>query len=220
MRLHATQLDAYRYWRDSQETVPLWRLEHQLMGVAGVTDDMRRGRALAAVLEDPARYRCHSDRGALFLSCDGRDFAAAEIMRLRDTIGAQAWEVSTTLHIGGHEIRCRADALTGSLVHEVKCPSRSWDPHSYQNAYQWRLYLLAFAASALRYHVVRLQLIRGVSRVTAHEQFELYPYHGLGDDVAELVEDFVGFVHERSLEPYIGLGGGGTRIEQAQTTQQ
>lgn len=215
MRISATQLEAYRYWRDNQSWKPIKELEDGLMGLSVENNHMRRGISLAAVLEDPERWRMPENPLVLEYRSDDddgresgwtREFVAIDILRLNDAIGAQVPEVPGQLKIGAHEIRCRADGITGLVVHEVKCPAKpDFDPRNYQASFQWRIYMLAFHADVVRYHLVTLDHGRKADdaiQVAEHQTFDFYRYDAMEQDVRNLVDEFEGFVWHRNLESY------------------
>lgn len=216
MRFSATMLEAYRRWRDLDDRASdeldrkmLEELEALIRGELEATPAMLRGWAVHEVLAFPERYAFTTAEGEDCYRYEGALYAARPFDAVRQSMGIRVAEVAAELEIlgGRHVISCRADGLDGRRVVEIKCPEKpKLDPEKYVRSYQWRIYLAAFDADQVDYHLVVTDEPRrrsGFVMIRDHHAFSMYRYPELEADVRRLAEEFVGFVYARNMESYL-----------------
>ena len=137
MRVSATDLDAFRYWRDSEDA-DLGELIARLRRELPPTEPMLAGTAFHKALE-LAPYGAHSEleangyRFTLDLDCELDLPAIRELKFTRDVV------------IDGELVTvvCVADTMDGVTVSDHKLTGR-FDADRYLAGYQWRVNLFVF----------------------------------------------------------------------------
>jgi hypothetical protein len=216
--VHATTLEDFR-WNARTEWGSLDRFEDRILRGQETNENMLRGSAVHAVLEDPKPYRRtlyhpehgHNDLCLVWEDPEGSSFSltfwAESILGLRSEIGSALHEVRACLDVGTLRISCRADGLNGSRVDEIKCPTRAPEADNFYDSYQWRMYAAAFGATSVRYHIVQLSVPRGrkaapIATVAEYTTLDFPAYAGLERDIGDLAFEFQEFIARRSLEAY------------------
>lgn len=124
-------------------------------------------------------------------------------------VGATIKEQHFELEIGGHLVTGRCDGLTQNSVIDYKTSFKGLpDPDMLTQAWQWRVYLLAFSRPVFWYNTFALKLRQGwpasapygaddpdnrdeiVIDIVDSDAFLLYRYPDMESDVEEFVRDF------------------------------
>lgn len=201
LRVSATDIDALRYYRDSEDG-DLSELLARLRREAPPTDAMLAGTALHKALETAA------DGTVKGFAADGFTFSfetEAEI----DLPAIREMKATREYEIGGCLVTLvgKVDALHGKRIDDHKFTSR-FDPERFLNSYQWRIYLDIFEADEFRWNVFegrksapKNYLITGVHPLTMHR------YPGMADDIARALRAYVEFARhflpERFVSPLV-----------------
>jgi hypothetical protein len=96
----------------------------------------------------------------------------------------------------------RADAVYGRIGIEVKTGARFYGMDFYTNSDQWKLYSLGLDLSMLTYIHIE---IGGTypPHILTMQDFDLYPYPGMKDEVIGNCYEFIKFCEFHNLIPYI-----------------
>ncbi|MCB2080936.1 MAG: hypothetical protein KDE55_24950, partial [Novosphingobium sp.] len=201
LRVSATDIDALRYYRDSEDG-DLSELLARLRREAPPTEAMLAGTALHKALETAA------DGTVKGFAADGFTFsfeteAEVDLPAIREMKATREYE------IGGCLVTLvgKVDALHGKRIDDHKFTSR-FDPERFLNSYQWRIYLDIFDADEFRWNVFegresasKNYLITGVHPLT------MYRYPGMADDIARALRAYVEFawhfLPERFVSPLV-----------------
>jgi hypothetical protein len=177
MRISATDLDAWRYYRDT-ESASLDALLAQLRHENEPTEAMLAGRAFHRALETCAAGD-HTQ-----LQADGYTFD----LQLDEELALPAIrEVKATrdYRIDGELVTLvgKVDAIDGLRIEDHKLTTH-WDAERFLDSYQWRVYLTIFAAAHFRWNVFEGRAVRPrYYRVHAMHQLNTSRYPGLERDV-------------------------------------
>lgn len=195
LRISTTQLESFRLF-----TTEDWMSEQSLLdsltGVFVPTPAVQLGHAFHRVLEEPDT--CRVPHG---YACEGFTFDDATMDPLLTLIDRRGvFEVKTAVQIGDVTLVAQADQLVGTHVYEFKTGSFNID--KYLDSIQWRVYALAFAATAITYREATLDDHgNGVVTLKDLNHVTLYPYAGLEQDVRGLLARFVEYVTMKGLRP-------------------
>ena len=195
MRVSATNIDAYRFYReDENEYTSLEKLIAQLRREEPPSEKMLVGSAFHKALEI-------ADEGNLkFLSQDGYSFeflkdVTIDLPEIRELKATAEWMVDgTPITLVGV-----ADCVSGQRIEDHKTTYSTFDAEKYLNTFQWRIYLELFEADVFRWNVFEMKqdtknfkhyLIRDVHQLMA------YCYPGMRQDVERELKLFVDFARE------------------------
>lgn len=201
MRVSATTLESFRLWSDPEQE---WMSEDSLIesirGEFKPTEPVLIGKAFGKVLETPNRYRSDKIDG---YECGGYYFHAKDMvepLRLMDhDLGV--FEAKGSRQYGDVTVVAMADQISGCRLVEHKTTLGTFDFDKYAMSCQWRFMADIFCPRVITYHVFRIEQhpdnsisVRGI------ESFNLFPYHGLHVDCAELVAKFADYARLRGLD--------------------
>lgn len=187
MRVSASDLDAFRYWRASEDA-DLGELIAQLRRETEPTESMRAGTALHTALEnaDPGEFKALEADGFVFeLEIDG-ELDLPPIREIKHTL---------ELEIDGEPVTLvgKVDAVLGRRVDDHKFTS-SWDAERFLASYQWRVYLEVFDADEFRWNVFEGRKISaGFYRIGALHTLHMYRYPGMRQDIERELLAFLDF---------------------------
>lgn len=179
IRLSVTDLDNYRYWRDSEDQ-ELDQLLMRLRGQEPPGPNMLASRAFHRMLE-------RTDANDPDLDCvtvDGWTFTFAldgeiALPMLRELKGEQLFDTPS----GPVTLVGKVDGLHGRTVNDWKLTER-FDAERYADSFQWRSYLLMFKANRFVYDAFQCRYADD-QRVYIYEHhrvvFNAYP--AMADDV-------------------------------------
>ncbi|WP_152640345.1 hypothetical protein [Xanthomonas sp. MUS 060] len=196
MRVSATEIDAFRYYRDNEEA-ELDPLLAQLRRQMEPTEPMLAGRAFHKALElaEPGEVGVFEQDGYRFEIATDADIDIPDVRELKATRDYVIDGFSVTL-VG------MVDAIHGRRVDDHKTTAR-FDPERFLDSYQWRIYLEVFGADEFRWNVFewsnserdpKTYVIRAVHPLT------MYRYPGLAGDVERELEAFVTFARQHLPE--------------------
>lgn len=167
MRLSVTHLDAYRYYRASED-MTLEQLVARLRGEEPPSPAALAGRAFHKLLEHAADNvdleRSEVDGWVFRFWLDG-ELSLPPIRELKGELELSTPHGPVTL-VG------RVDGLHGLTVHDYKLTER-FDAERYADSYQWRAYLAMFGAQRFVYDVFQGRYEHG-------NEVLIYDYHRLG----------------------------------------
>lgn len=190
MRLSVTELDSYRYWRDSD--MELSELIARLKGETEPTPAMRAGRAFHKLLEE-------AEDGELRTAIvEGFEFEFAvdhtiDLSPIRELKG----DISIETPCGPVTLVGVVDGLTGVTVRDYKLTER-FDAERYADSFQWRCYLHMFAARTFIYDVFVGRYDDNRVIVYDYHRLTFHAYPGMAEEVrrevcglAEIVSTYV-----------------------------
>lgn len=203
MRISTTTIETFRLYR--LDVVSEDDLRAAIRGEFKPTREVSLGQAFHSILEKPQDH----------ILVDG-NYAAKGITFPADVVKeclphvdrSGVFEVMATkeYRVGLETVTVvgKVDQVTGLLIREHKTRWNTYEPDRYATSCQWRFYLDIFEALAITYVVFMLsEYENGKIALRGVETLGLYPYPSLRDECADLVRDFVWYVHHRGLERYL-----------------
>jgi hypothetical protein len=186
MRLGVSELDAWRYYRASEEA-SLDDLLARLRRETPPTEPMMAGSALHKALE-------HANGEADVLEADGYRFHfQADCELYMPAIRELKGELEMDTPAGPITLVGVVDAIAGE-VQDHKLSAR-FDAERYSDSYQWRCYLRMFNAKRFVYNVFVGKPERPkVYTIYEFHKLPLYAYPEMHQDVQREVEQFAQFV--------------------------
>lgn len=187
LRVSATDLDAYRRFRDDDEA-DLAALIQQLRRLMPSTDAMQAGTALHSALERAGEgdHKGFQFDGYTFSFETDAELDLPPIREMKQTKEYLAGGVLVTM-VG------KVDALHGRRIDDHKFTAK-FDADRYLDSYQWRVYLDIFGADEFRWNIFEAResapknyLIRAVHKLTMHR------YPNMEADVYRELAGFVDF---------------------------
>lgn len=199
MRISTTTLESYRLFMQPDQE---WMAESELLAtIRGEFTGNHKvwlGMAFGAVLEDPERFRVQGGYRVSHLR------GVQECFEFGDDVMGPAlalvapgtvFEAKATKRYGRHDVVAKADQMTGARLIETKTTLGYFDFDKYAASCQWRFMADIFEPLKITYHVFVLdEHDNGVIALKGIESFDLYPYAGLHEDCAALVDEFAGYV--------------------------
>lgn len=206
MRISTTTLESYRLFRDPEQE---WMTEDAMLatirGEFRPTRQVDIGQAFGAVLEHPEKYEIPGgyivpmrDRENVRIALGDEVIRPALALVQPDTV----FEAKAIGKYGRHEVVAKADQMCGMCLKETKTTFGTFDFDKYAASCQWRFMADIFCPLSITYHVFELveDDRTGVIRLKGEPHtFNLYPYAGLHDDCAALVEEFAAYVRAKDL---------------------
>ena len=208
LRLSATLLESSRLYFAgviSQES-----LIESITGKVEETPQMALGTAFHQVFEDPDAYMEMWDDAHVYHS-NGFVFDAQLVDKSVADIWAQcpimevpSSDLTLQTDYGPVRISCRADAMVGLDVFELKTTQKYPAPERYLNAMQWRAYVLAYGATSVTYRVVQLKHLKepDVWTKTNYETMTQYPYPQITQDVTYAATRLIEFIQHHNLNEH------------------
>lgn len=196
LRVSATDIDAFRYFRDDDEA-DLSALIAQLRRLMPSTDAMEAGSALHTALEhaQPGDHKGFTSGEYTFSFETDAEIDLPEIREMKATRDYQVRDVIVTL-VG------KVDGLHGNRVDDHKFTAR-FDADRYLNSYQWRIYLEIFEADAFRWNIFEATESAPKNYLIRHfHQLHMHRYPGIGDDVVREIGAFVDFARDHLPERF------------------
>lgn len=187
MRLSVSDLDAYLYWRGSEDA-DLGQLLRRLRREEPPTMDMLAGRAFHKVLENglPGEVTTVDQDGFRFIFTVDASVPMPVVAELK---GEKVYQTP----VGSVTLVGVVDGLDGLTIRDYKL-SAKFDAERYAESYQWRCYLSMFRARVFDYMVFVGYCELGDYMVEDYHPLTLYAYEGMDADVARAVSDFAVFV--------------------------
>lgn len=190
LRMSASDLDAWRYWR-GQEDAELAPLLAQLRKQSAPSEAMLAGTALHSALEviEPGEFDVLEADGFEFRFAEGLAVELPAVRELKATRDYVIDGIVVTL-VG------KVDCVDGLRIDDHKFTGQ-YDAERFLASYQWRVYLEVFGADVMRWNVFegserepRSYMIRALHRL------ECYRYPGIGADLEGQLRGFVAFARE------------------------
>lgn len=186
MRLRVTDLDAWRYWRESRQTLDdfLRRMRRE----EPPTPAMERGIAFHEALEKAILLGGDGDHEQI--EANGWEFEFRCDLDITLPVGRCMTEMAGSLEFPdlGVTMTGRADAICGNHIWDFKTTGSAPNIEQYLYAWQWRAYLRMFDAYKFTYQIFRIEDIPTDfgpkrARVVSADRLELYEYDGMAGDV-------------------------------------
>lgn len=188
--IRVTELETYRWWRESEEYDLDWllrRLRHE----EEPNEAMKAGTAFHAALEHavPTEAKSITHGGYTFyIECDGT--IELPIFREREFVK----------QYGGLTVIGHVDGITGTQITDYKTTSR-FDPDRFLEGFQWRYYLDLTGCNSFLWKIFTLREFSRPGPFEAASAYEIvkveeltqYRYEGLAQDCARLAADFMDF---------------------------
>lgn len=182
MRVSTTHIDQYRYYKQSED-MSLDALLERLTPTAKPTEAMKIGTAFHTILETlEGELSAVEQDGYTFNFALDADIALPDIK-----------EIKATKDYDGITVVGKVDAVSGGVIDDHKTASQ-FNPDSYFDSVQWKIYLDIFQAEKFRYNVfTRYVDKQGIINIRALDIFPLYRYPDLEDDVERIVAEYAEF---------------------------
>jgi len=189
IRISASDLESYRYWKDSD--APLSDLIERLMHTAPPTRQMSAGRAFANLMESAADGVLSLPRSEGWLF----DFSDIDFTLERAPLREIKAEKVYATPYGPVTLVCKCDGLDGRTVIDQKLTER-WDAENYLDSLQWRAYLDVFGAQKFIYDVFlgRYSQRSDDVLITDYHRMAFYSYPDLGKDVERAVVELASVI--------------------------
>ncbi len=202
MRISVTTIESYRRYLigiDNEE-----KLIESITKRSPPTINMQRGTAFHSILEEP-EYHYNLDTGNYI--CNGIEFDFDIVMKCKaeiDYTGLFEIKHTKVYEVAKERITVvgKCDQLIGTTVIENKTKWATFDIDSYQQSYQWRLYLDMFFVDSVKYNVFCMSALQDGIRLNSIEKFTMHPYLNLESDVKKMIASFVDYIHFRGLEQF------------------
>lgn len=172
------------------------------------TAKMLFGTAFGAVITEPERYFAIAKNvhkidvyGLKFEFDESQVSDGIELMQAYRP--SMFWEQKTEVKFGIDTVVCKCDGLSSFLIDNKT--TGSFDLQSYEDSYQWRLYLLAWPQAAFfRYHVFVFgqEDKNGYRKFKERHDFDQFRYAELQNDCAEIIAQMSETIHTHNLQSY------------------
>lgn len=113
------------------------------------------------------------------------------------------WEQKTELKFGIDTVVCKCDGLSSFLIDNKT--TGQFNLESYDDSFQWRLYLLAWPQAAFfRYHVFVFgqEDKNGYRKFKERHDFDVFRYDQMQNDCAEIIAQMSETIHTNNLQSY------------------
>lgn len=195
MRISATEIDSFRYWKDSDLSLEdfLKRLRHE----EPPTRAMMAGRALHKILERASMEP--EEVQAEVASADGFTFRfAADCTLPLLPVAELKGEMEIQTSSGPVTLVGIVDGFDGE-VYDHKLTER-FDAERYAASFQWRIYLVLFGSRRFTYNVFEGAEDLEEWVIHGFQQLTFYAYDGMREDVVREVSDLAAFIAEHLPE--------------------
>lgn len=196
LRVSASDLDAFRRFRDSEDA-SLSDLLAQLRRELPPSPAMLAGTALHTALENvgPGEAEALEAEGYRFTITATADLDLPDIREMKATKDLVIGDVLVTL-VG------KVDGVHGRKVIDHKLTQR-FDPERFLNSYQWRVYLDVFEADLFEWIVYEAAQFGPDERdltIKAVHPLTMHRYPGMDSDLARELSAFVDFAKTHLME--------------------
>lgn len=194
MRISVTDLESYRYWRDSED-MELDELLKRLRREEPPTMAMQAGSALHAWLET-----AKAGEAVDAFEQDGFRFLIDCECEIPDTpIRELKGEMELQTSVGPVTLVGVVDGIA-TEISDHKLTSR-FSIERYADSYQWRCYLVMFNGHRFTYNVfVGKEYPDGLWGIYEFHRFPIYSYPGMREDVIREVDEFARFLVQHMPE--------------------
>lgn len=197
MRVSATDIDAFRRYRDNEDA-ELGPLLAQLRRELPPTEPMIAGRAFHKALElsEPGEVGVFMAEGYRFDIDVDCEIDIPEVRELKATREYQIdGEVVTVVGV--------IDAACGKRIDDHKTTER-FDPERFLHSYQWRIYLEIFGADEFRWNVFEWY-DKGPKHYVVHHvhPLRMFRYPGMAEDVEIELRKFLDFARTHLPERFM-----------------
>ena len=208
LRLSATLLESSRLYYAgviSQES-----LIESIVGDVEPTEAMELGSAFHAIFEDPDVYmemwddaHVYHAHGFVF-DAQLVDKSVADIWAQCPIMEVPSSDLILQTDYGPVRISCRADAMAGLDVYELKTTQRAPNTVKYLDSMQWRAYVLAYGATSVTYRIVQLKHLKepDVWTIANYETLTQYPYPQITQDVTYAATRLIEFIDHHHLNQH------------------
>lgn len=191
MRISVTDLDGYRYFKDSEQALD--EFLNRLRRLEPPNRKMLAGKALHKILERASSGGVELNEEITVANCDGFNFRFAAdcdlpllpVVELKGEIEIETPSGPVTL-VGV------VDGIDGA-IYDHKLTER-FDAEKYADSYQWRAYLVMFGARRFTYNVFEGKEEHDEFVIWNFQAFTLYAYEGMREDVIGEVVELAGFI--------------------------
>lgn len=177
IRLSVTDLDSYLYWKRTED-MDFESLLKRLRGEEPPGQNMLAGRAFHKLLETAtpgSEFFAQKVDGFRFDFAIDEEIAVPVARELKGEVLLHTPSGPVTL-VG------KVDGLTGCVVNDWKLTEK-FDAERYADSYQWRAYMMMFAAQQFIYDVFVCRYDDDRVYVFDYHRLPLYAYPGLAEDV-------------------------------------
>lgn len=195
MRVSVSDVDQYRYYRDSED-MELGAILARLRREEPPSREMAMGTALHGILEDATAGDEFTE-----VERDGFTFSFAmdaevALPPVRECKGETlVWVGETPVTLVG-----KVDGLYGRRVWDHKLTGR-FDAERFATQMQWRMYLMMFGAWRFTYYVfTRYEQPDGTILIRELHPFNFDAYPGMEGDIMRELREYVAFVREHLPE--------------------
>lgn len=203
MRIGATTLEAFRLFM-TEDFMTEADLIASIRYESVPNRKMQIGTAFGAVIEAPATFGGFDD-GHYLHDPTGIVFDASVIDPMLALVDRRGhFEVKATMEWDGLTLVAKPDHIYGATITEIKTTLGQFSAEKYLESVQWRVDALVFEPTDIVYQVALLSEDRdGAIGLRGIETLRVFPYPGLREDVAALLEQFTAFVRARGLEGFL-----------------
>ncbi len=203
LKIAVTTVEAFRSYQNG--SVELEDLLKRIRGEFTPSRYMDLGSAFHDIMEK-VHDRYIPERN-IFKARNGIEFDYNVITKCYEKIISEApFEVKITkvYDVGNEQVElvAKADQLYGNYVIENKTCWGIFDFERYFSSCQWKFYLDIFEAERVLYNIFCLSDKAGGIELRSIEQFSFNGYPDLKDDIRELLQGFLEFIHTKNLEKY------------------
>lgn len=190
IRLSVTDLDSYRYWKDSD--MEFAEFIERMRGKFEPTPEMLAGRAFHSFMEKASEgdFTAVEQDGYTFRFAIDQDIGLPQTRELKAETALLTPSGLVTL-VG------KVDAINGSVVHDYKLTER-FDAERYADSYQWRCYLFMFGGTQFVYDAFQARYELPEIHIYDYHRLAMHAYPGMREDVlrevsalAEIVAQYV-----------------------------
>lgn len=174
------------------------------------------GTAFGKVITEPLKFQkekeykvpifggTDKDGKSIWLVYDFKDEQISNAVKLMAAYRpSMFWEQKTELKFGIDTVVCKCDGLSSFLIDNKT--TGQFSLQSYEDSYQWRLYLLAWPQAAFfRYHVFvfGMEDKNGYRKFKERHDFDVFRYDQMQNDCAEIIGQMSETIHLNNLQSY------------------
>jgi hypothetical protein len=204
-RLSATQLEAWRLWRD-QDWMPESALIATLTRMVEPSHRMDVGTAFGDILATPDTFAvpnliggpAYYEHPATGLRFSADTMAGPLALFHREGL-FEVKQVKRTR--GGHQLVAKADQVLGLALVENKATLQGFDIDKYLWSLQWKVSAVVFEPVLIEYRVFCLgEANGGIFTVRDTHQFVLYPYPDVADEVDQVLDELAWYLRSRQID--------------------